>query len=134
LLHVLHDIPAFIEKCSTKCSELQEKFNELLRGLSDVELTDAERDKLFTYVAGESASMTKEIFTEPWQDLGTYLFFGNQRFFGLFCQWGRLNTCKAQEMMKLYYTCIKSTVMSEELSIKSKQVRRLELPACKISP
>ena len=40
-----------------------------------MELTDAERDKLFTYVAGESASMTKEIFMEPWQDLGTYLCF-----------------------------------------------------------
>ena len=89
-------VPQLFETMNGGGSISREKFNELLRGLSDVELTDAERDKLFTYVAGESASMTKEIF---------------------------------MEMMKLYYTCIKSTVMSEELSIKSKQVRRLELGA-----
>lgn len=89
-------VPQLFETMNGGGSISREKFNELLRGLSDLELTDAERDKLFTYVAGDSASMTKETFLE---------------------------------MMKLYYTCIKSTVMSEELSIKSKQVRRLELGA-----
>ncbi len=78
-----HWKPAVIEVLK----KLQEKFTELLRGLSDLELTDAERDKLFTHVVGDSASMTKETFLEPWQDLGT-CHYKNPRFFGPFWSMG----------------------------------------------
>lgn len=72
----------------------KEKFVELVKGLSDLELADGQAERLFEHIAAGAEDISKECFLE---------------------------------LIRLYYKCVKGTVLSEDISIKSKNVRRLEL-------
>jgi len=116
-----------VQKAYAELEEQRTKAVTAIRGHMNAEAKKG--DQLFADIGGGSA-LTREKFTEFLGKLSELKLAdgqGDRLFDHIVGDASEITEDKFLELIRLYYKCVKQTVLSEELAIKSKTVRRLEM-------
>jgi hypothetical protein len=123
-------IKAAVEKIARKeYAELEQRRVESVRAIRTLMAEGKTGEQLFDNINGEGP-VKSEKFVEFLQGLSD-LKLGDGQAEALFKHFageaGEISKERFLEVIRLYYKCVKSTVLSEDVSIKSKTIRRVDV-------
>jgi len=123
---------ALIDKAVQKAyAEIEQQRSESVRAIRGFMTAEGKTgEQLFEHIDGSGAALTSEKFIGFLKGLSDLKLADGQAekvFEHVSGEAGEITKEQFLELIRLYYKCVKSTVLSEDISIKSKTVRRLEV-------